>query len=181
MFHELLSTQNRALVLRFYRAFDQRRLREGLSLLSPELVAHMAGQSTPLTYEEFAAVGSEVYSAFPDGQHRFDCAIARKDMVTTVGTFTGTHLGTFQGLPATGKRISFSVMHIDRVHHSKIVEHWGQGDSLSLVQQLGIKLVPGPSLAFKMGVKAGKHLTGDTFEKLRSVTQPDYYPQVPEY
>ena len=181
MFHELLSTQNRALVLRFYKAFDQRRLREGLSLLSPELVAHMAGQEDPLTYDGFAAMGSEVYNAFPDGQHRFDCAIARKDMVTTVGTFTGTHLGTFQGLPATGKRVSFSVMHIARVRHSKIVEHRGQGDSLSLLQQLGIKLVPGPGLALKIGVKASRYLTGETFEKLRAVTQPDYYPQIPEY
>ena len=55
------------------------------------------------------------------------------------------------------------------------------GDSLSMVQQLGVKLVPGPGLMMKMGVKAGKHLTGDTFERLRAIAQPDYYPQIPEY
>lgn len=181
MFHDLLSAQNRALVLRFYKAFDDRRLREGLSLLSPALVAHMAGKEAPLGQAEFAKLGTEVFNAFPDGRHVFEVAIARKDLVTTTGYFTGTHLDTFEGIPATGKTVKFSVMHIDRVRHSKIVEHWGQGDRLSMVQQLGVKLMPGPGLMLKLGVKAGKHLTGDTFERLRAVTQPDYYPQIPEY
>ena len=179
MFHDLLSVQNRALVLRFYKAFDDRRLNEGLSLLSPDLVAYMAGQDAPLTQAGFAQLGTEVFNAFPDGRHVFEMAIAHKNRVTTSGYFTGTHLDTFQGIPATGKTVKFSIMHIDRVHHSKIVEHWGQGDSLSMVQQLGIKLVPGPGLMVKMGVKASRHFTDDTFNRLRAVTQPDYYPQLP--
>lgn len=180
VFHDLLSVQNRALVLRFYKAFDDRRLKEGLSLLSPGLVAHMAGKDTPLSQAEFASLGTEVFNAFPDGRHVFEMAIAHKDIVTTSGYFTGTHLDTFHGIPATGKTVRFSIMHIDQVRHSKIVAHWGQGDRLSMVQQLGVKLVPGPTLMVKMGVKAGKHFTGDAFERLRAVTQPDYYPQVPD-
>jgi SnoaL-like polyketide cyclase len=64
----------------------------------------------------------------------------------TCGTFTATHLGEFQGLPPTGKQISLSIMHIDRVEDGKIVEHWGQGDALGLMQQLGIVFLPGPKL-----------------------------------
>ncbi|MGD1898498.1 MAG: ester cyclase [Phormidesmis sp.] len=173
--------QNKALVLSFYKAFDNRRLRDGLSLLSPMLTAHIAGKAQSLTQTEFADLGTEVYNAFPDGRHVFTQAIAHKDTVTTCGYFTGTHLDTFQGIPATGKTVRFSVMHIDRVSHSKIVEHWGMGDSLSMVQQLGVKLVPGPGLMVKMGVKAGRHLTDDAFGRLRAVTQPDHYPQIPEY
>jgi hypothetical protein len=37
-------------------------------------------------------------------------------------------------------------MHIDRVEDGKIVEHWGQGDALGLMQQLGIVFLPGPKL-----------------------------------
>lgn len=181
MFYDLLTAQNKALVLSFYQSIDNRRLHDGLSLLSPDLIAHMAGKDRPLTQVEFASLGTEVYNAFPDGRYDLVEAIAYKDKVTTCGTFTGTHLDTFQGIPATGKTICFSVMHIDRVHHSKIVEHWGLGDRLSLLQQLGVKLVPGPSLLLKMGTNARKHLSGDTFERLRAVTQPDYYPQIPEY
>lgn len=180
VFHDLLTAQNKALVLSFYKAIDNRQWESGLSLLSPSLVAYMAGQEKSLTYAEFAELGTQVYNAFPDGRHVFVEAIAHKDKVTTCGTFTGTHLDTFQGIPATGKTVSFSVMHIDRVQHSKIVEHWGIGDSLSMVQQLGVKLMPGPGLAVRLGASAGKQLTGNTFERLRSITQPDYYPQVPE-
>lgn len=181
MFHDLLTAQNRALVLRFYKAFDDRHLQTGLSLLSPALIAHMAGIEAPLTQAEFATLSAEIYNAFPDGRHHFSQTVARKDRVTTCGTFTGTHLNTFKGIPATGKQVSFSVMHIDRVSHSKIVEHWGLGDRLSMLQQIGVKVVPGPNILMKMGLRASKTLTGDTFDRLRSITQPDHYPQLPEY
>ncbi len=173
--------QNRALVLSFYKAFDNRRLHEGLALLSPALVAHIAGIDEPLTQVDFASLGTDIYNAFPDGRHVFTQAIAQKDTVTTCGYFTGTHLDTFQGIPATGKTVRFSVMHIDRVFHSKIVEHWGQGDSLAMLQQLGMKIVPGPSLMMKMGVEASRHFTGETFERLRAIAQPDHHPPLPEY
>ena len=176
MFHDLLAAQNKALVLQFYKSFDTRSLPSGLKLLSPDLVAHMAGIDYPLTKAAFTALGTEVYNAFPDGRHTFSQVVAHRDIVTTWGHFTGTHLNAFQGLPATGKRVKFAVMHIDRVSHSKIVEHWGQGDSLSLVQQLGVKLVPGPNILLKLGLKAGNQLRGETFNRLRAVAQPDYYP-----
>ena len=60
------------------------------------------------------------------------------DRVVTAGTFTAKHLGTFQGLPPTGNFIRLSIMHIDRVENGQIAEHWGQGDALGLMQQLGI-------------------------------------------
>lgn len=175
MFHDLLAAQNRALVLQFYKSFDSRRLSEGLSFLSPAFIAHMAGIDSPLTTAEFTKMGTDAYNAFPDGQHIFTQVIAHRDTVTTCGFFTGTHLDTFQGLPATGKSVRFTIMHIDRVSYSKIVEHWGQGDSLSLVQQLGVKLVPSPGSLLKLGLKASKHWQGETFEKLRAITQPDHY------
>ncbi len=173
MFYDLLAAQNRALVLQFYKSFDNRRLQEGLALLSIEMVAHMAGTETPLGQADFIDIGTEVYNAFPDGRHSFDQVIAHRDTVVTSGFFTGTHLGPFRGLPPTGRAVRFAVMHIDRVSHSKIVEHWGQGDSLSLVQQLGVKLVPGPGSLLKMGLKAGRRLQGEAFSRLSAVTQPE--------
>ena len=41
-------------------------------------------------------------------------------------------------------------MHIDRVEDGKIVEHWGQGDALGLMQQLGIIFLPGPTLVLQI-------------------------------
>lgn len=173
MFNDLLALQNKALVMQFYKSFDQRRLPEGLALLSPDLVAHMAGIDKPLSCTEFAEMGQAIYEAFPDGQHVFEQAIARKDRVTTYGFFTGTHLGEFQGIPPTGKSVRFAIMHIDRVSYSQIVEHWGMGDRLSMVQQLGMKIVPGPGTLLKIGMKAGKQFQGRVFDRMSEIARPD--------
>lgn len=142
----LATDSNRDLVLRFYKAFDDRTLDRALDLLDPNFVAHLAGMPEPLDREGFEQFGRSFYTAFSQGQHVFNEIIAAGDRVVTCGTFTATHLGAFQGLPPTGKQISLAVMHIDRVENGKIAEHWGQGDALGLMQQLGVVFVPGPQL-----------------------------------
>jgi steroid delta-isomerase-like uncharacterized protein len=142
----MLTEQNKALVLQFYKAFDDRKIEQAFELLAPNFVAHLAGVPEPLDEDGFRQFGMSFYSAFSQGQHIFDEVVVSGDRVVTCGTFTATHLGAFQGLPATGKQISLSIMHIDRVEDGKIVEHWGQGDALGLMQQLGIIFLPGPTL-----------------------------------
>jgi predicted ester cyclase len=142
----MITEQNKALVLQFYQAFDERRIDRALDLLAPDFVAHLAGVSDPLNGEGFKKFGMSFYLAFSEGTHIFDEVILSGDRVVTCGIFKATHLGEFQGLPPTGKQISLSIMHIDRVENGKIVEHWGQGDPLGLMQQLGIIFLPGPKL-----------------------------------
>jgi predicted ester cyclase len=142
----MLSEQNKALVLEFYKAFDDRQINRAFALLDPNFVAHLAGVPEPLDAEGFKQFGMSFYLAFSQGQQIFDEVIVAGDRIVTCGTFTATHLGEFQGLPPTGKQISLSIMHIDRVEDGKIVEHWGQGDALGLMQQLGIVFLPGPKL-----------------------------------
>ncbi len=138
--------QNKAIVLQFYKAFDNRKIDQALALLAPNFVAHMAGILEPLDGQGFKNFGMAFYLAFINGQHTFDEVIVEGDKVVTCGTFTATHLGEFQGLPPTGKQIKLSIMHIDHVENGKIMEHWGQGDALGLMQQLGIVFLPGPAL-----------------------------------
>jgi predicted ester cyclase len=137
---------NKALVLQFYKAFDDRKIEQAFELLAPNFVAHLAGMPEPLNEAEFRKFGMSFYSAFSEGQQIFDEIVVSGDRVVTSGTFIATHLGEFQGLPPTGKQIKLAIMHIDRVENGKIVEHWGQGDALGLMQQLGIVFLPGPTL-----------------------------------
>lgn len=138
--------QNRATVLQFYQAFDNRNIDQALALLAPDFVAHLAGIPQALDRESFKQFGMTFYLAFANSQHSFDEVIVADDKVVTCGTFIATHLGEFQGLPATGKQIQLSIMHIDRIENGKITEHWGQGDALGLMQQLGIVFLPGLAL-----------------------------------
>lgn len=142
--------QNKATVLQFYKAFDDRKIDDAVELIAAEFVAHMAGIDKPLNREEFKQFGMTFYLAFAEGQHTFDQVIVEEDKVVTCGTFTAIHLGEFQGLPPTGQPINIAIMHIDRVENGKIVEHWGQGDALGLMQQLGIVFLPSPKLFSKI-------------------------------
>ncbi len=141
----MLTEQNKTLVLQFYKGFDEGKIDQALELLAPNFIAHMVGMPA-LDGEGFKQFGMSFYLGFSKGQHIFDEVVVADDKVVTCGTFTATHLGEFQGLPPTGKQIRLSVMHIDRVENGKIVEHWGQGDALGLMQQLGIVFLPSPKL-----------------------------------
>ncbi len=138
--------QNKEIVLQFYKAFDERKIEQALEFMAPNFVAHLAGVPEPLDRKGFKQFGMSFYLAFSQGKHVFDEVIVSGDKVVTCGTFTAKHLGEFQGIPPTGKQISLSIMHIDRVEDEKIVEHWGQGDALGLMQQLGIVFLPGLKL-----------------------------------
>jgi predicted ester cyclase len=59
-------------------------------------------------------------------------------MVAGKVTGYGTHEGELLGIPRTGKKIQMSGIVIWRIKNGKIIEHWGQNDTLGLLQQLGV-------------------------------------------
>jgi hypothetical protein len=59
-------------------------------------------------------------------------------------SFTGTHTGAFQGLPPTNRRVNFSGLEINRMVDGKVAEHWFEMDQVTLLQQLGLLVLPGP-------------------------------------
>jgi predicted ester cyclase len=139
----MLNEQNKALVLQFYKAFDDRNIDRILELLTPNFIAHMPGILEPLNIEGFKQFAAIFYVAFSQGPHIFDEVIVADDKVVTCGKLATKHVGEFQGIPPTSKQISLSVMHIDRIEDGKIAEHWGQGDILGLMNQLGVTFLPG--------------------------------------
>lgn len=73
----------------------------------------------------------------PDWRTDIEDLIAEGNKVVARITITGTHTGDFFGIPATGRKIRISGIYIARIANGKIVEHWGEEDSLGLMQQLG--------------------------------------------
>jgi predicted ester cyclase len=59
------------------------------------------------------------------------------NQVITRCVWRGTHKADFMGLPATGRSIAINIIHIDRWVDGLVTEHYGQFDSLGLMQQLG--------------------------------------------
>ena len=79
----------------------------------------------------------------PDFRTEIQDLIAENDKVVARVLMTGTHTGDFYGIPATGKHVEFTGVFIVRIVNGKIVEHWGEEDSYSLLLQLGLKLKAG--------------------------------------
>lgn len=81
-------------------------------------------------------------AAFPDFRYTIEDEIVVGDRLVHRLTARGTQKGEFQGVPATGKYASWSEIHIGRVANGKVVEHWGLGDQLGMMQQLGLVAAP---------------------------------------
>ena len=133
----LMSTEdNKTLVRRFYEEgvhntalFDE--------LLAPTYVLHFPG-SPPITGIEQAKQLMAAYtSAFPDLQLTTEDMVAEGNKVAIRNTWRGTHQGAFQGLPPTGKHVTFTGSDVFHVVGGKIVEQWADLDALGLMQQLG--------------------------------------------
>ena len=75
-------------------------------------------------------------SAFPDLQLVVDDLFEAGDRAVTRWTVRGTHNGTFQGIPATGRTIRLTGIDILRVADGRVVERWASSDELGLLQQL---------------------------------------------
>jgi len=102
----------------------------------PNIVAR--GLGTGLLDGDGFFHGQLMRSAFPDGYHTFEDVIAEDDKVVTVERLL-VHIRRVVWYSADGQaQVTFSVVHVDRVVDGKVVEHWGQGDTMSLMQQLGV-------------------------------------------
>jgi len=130
----------KATVMSLYEAFDRGTLR-GFGAVGSEFEAKVFG-ATVLDWPGFVQFGQTFLDAFPNGRHVFDFVVAEGDTVSTVGRYQGRHERAFMGVAATGKEVDFVVMHVDRVHDGRIVEHRGIGDINTMWAQLGVAPPP---------------------------------------
>jgi steroid delta-isomerase-like uncharacterized protein len=75
--------------------------------------------------------------AFPDLRRNIVDMVAERDRVAVSMNVTGTYKGEFQGIPVTGKQVSFTAMDILTIIDGKITEEWATADMMGLMQQIG--------------------------------------------
>ena len=80
---------------------------------------------------------SMLYSALAP-KFTIEDVIAEGDRVVVRWTNSGTHVGDFMGIPATGKSFTISGIDIYRAEDGKLAEHWHVIDQLSMLGQLGL-------------------------------------------
>jgi len=136
--------QNKALIGRFIEElFNRGNMSLADEMLAPDFVdREQLPPGIPNDREGVKVLTTMLRGAFPDFKATIDDILAEGDKVVVRMTWSGTHKGEFMGIPATGKRVSFGVIDIIRIAGGKLVEHWGQMDSMGMMQQLGA--IPAP-------------------------------------
>ncbi len=132
--------ENKARTRRVYEeVFNQGNLAVVDELFSPNHVYHDPGFPEPIRGPEgFKQYAMMYRNAFPDNTITIEDLIAEGDTVAVRHTYRGTHKGTLQGIPPTGKQVMVTAMVISRTVDGKFAETWFTGDILGLLQQLGV-------------------------------------------
>jgi predicted ester cyclase len=140
--------QNKAVSRRWIDVFNERDDAGEADVRGPGYVAHAPAslEPVPLDSEAWTRFLSGFLQGFPDLRLTVEDAVGEGDLVAQRVAFEGTHTGEFQGLPPTHRKVSFSGLELNRFSDGRVVEHWFQLDALSLLQQLGLVVVPGPRL-----------------------------------
>ncbi len=140
-----MSEENKAIARRLYNGMSS----QGDWSVADELVAenfvdhNPPGPDIAPGREGFIQVFSGFRAAFPDMTMTIDDQVAEGDKVVSRLTASGTHLGDYVGMPATGKSFSIGVIDVFRIEGGMIVERWGQSDDMGMMQQLGVIPPPG--------------------------------------
>jgi predicted ester cyclase len=103
---------------------------------APDCVAH--SPEGDANRERIVKNNVALGEAFPDVSFIIDTMVAEGDMVAIRGRMQGTNIGSYNGMPPTGKKIEMGYISVCRIAGGKVVESWRYSDTLGMMQQLGI-------------------------------------------
>jgi steroid delta-isomerase-like uncharacterized protein len=129
--------ENKNIIRRYQEAYNNNDLDTLDEVVAVNVLTPKIMPGIPSGLEGAKAVHQRSLLGMPDFHTRIDDLIAEDDKVVARVTMTGTHTGDFWGFPATGNKVTFTGIYIARIEHGKIVEHWGEEDGISLMQQIG--------------------------------------------
>jgi predicted ester cyclase len=112
-------------------------------LLTTDFVEHTPQPGIPPTREGLKQSLIALRTAFPDVRYTIEGSVACGDEIVQRVKATGTMTGEFMGIPPTGKRATWTEIHIGRGVNGRLTEHWGLIDQLGMLVQLGIVVAPG--------------------------------------
>ncbi len=135
---------NKASFRRAYEElFNQGNLSLVEELVAPDFLNHEAPPGSNRGPESMRQLIRMLRTAFPDLHFTIEELVAEGDTVAGRVIMSGTHQGTFQGMPPTGRSFRQAQMHFVRFRDGKGVEHRAVRDDLGLMQQLGVIPTPG--------------------------------------
>ena len=132
-------TGNKSVIERF----EQEVINQGRLDLADEIVAEDFVELDPLPGQRQGREGLKeviamLRTAFPDIHWAVQERVGEGEKVVSRFTWTGTHRGTFLGIPATGKSVNVKGVVIDRVVGGMMTDSRILMDTMGLMQQLEV-------------------------------------------
>jgi predicted ester cyclase len=142
------STENRVAARQWVDAFNARDDEGEANARTADYTGHAPDSMhlPALDSEAWVAFLNTFLEGFPDLHLEVQDTVADEEMNAQRILFTGTHTGPVRGLPPTGRKVRFSGLEMSRMVDGKAAEHWFQMDTLTMFEQLGLLVVPGPRL-----------------------------------
>jgi len=135
---------NTALVRRFYAEIDAGNLEAMDELVARDFVDHdpppIPGLAPGLNGLKQAF---EIFWRSTPGTHEVLDQVAENDLVATRIRARGRFAEDLGDIPATRGPLDVTATAVYRVKEGQLIEHWGETDSFTLMQQLGV--IPAPA------------------------------------
>jgi steroid delta-isomerase-like uncharacterized protein len=131
---------NKEVIRRYFAAWADTDVERALAsldeIIHPNFVDHAAYEGQAAGIEGVREFWRKWRTAFPDFTVQVHDTIAEGDRVVTRWSMEGTHLGEYDGIAPTGKRIGHSAISIDRIENGLITDEWIEFDLFGLMRQL---------------------------------------------
>ena len=131
-----MSSENKALVQKFYERFNAGDLTVVDDLVADDFVEHEEFPGLEPTKAGLRMLFESFHAAFEGGKFEVEDMVAEGDTVSVRVRARGTHRAEFMGVPASGRTIDVGVSDYLRLGNGLVVEHWGVMDTGALMQQL---------------------------------------------
>lgn len=135
---------NKSVSLKFFETYAGKHDVEGCTpLFAENAVIYTTVVPGPLDFNGYKQLGYAFLAGFADLNTTILEQLEDGNKVVSRVIWGGTHTGTLNGIPPTGRSFRSEAILIDTVVNGKIVERREVSDMLGMMQQLGVIPTPG--------------------------------------
>src|SRR6185503_12187399 len=99
----------------------------------------------PMDTQQHLGMMQAFHTGFTNTRHEVLDLLESGNKAAVRGIWHGTHTGTFNNIPASGKKIRLPFMMIFEVENDEVVNQWIEMDSMTMLVQMGA--MPSPAEA----------------------------------
>jgi steroid delta-isomerase-like uncharacterized protein len=126
----------KSIVAELYHGYSSGAVEHLDSIIAPDVVDHSPAPGQVKGIDGIKQNIAAFRTAFPDGEIIPREMLAERDKVIAKVSLTGTHVGEFQGIPPSGKRMIADGMETFQFRHGVIAESWSLFGPLLEMKQL---------------------------------------------